>query len=242
MGDLLAPVITERLFDVPVHRVYGAQTNDFKERPLLAGLGSILANFGDLNVHVWGAGYEPGYIFRRYMRAPGSRLGWKIHAVRGPHTAAVLRAGSEVVLGDPGLLVPRFYEPKSVQHEPGRYFTHCENKPSDVTVDLPTLSTAQEAFAVVDAIVASDFVFTEALHVAIVAQAFKVPWAWSLNSHTRGVFKWFDWFASIGIEPRCFDYTEVQGAKRWALDAHRRAQPPSSEALLRAFPRELLED
>jgi len=214
MGDILAPIITERVFGTPVHRIYGDQTQQFTQHELLAGLGSMLANFHDLDLHVWGAGYEPGYLMKRCLNAPSERKRWKIHAVRGPHTRALLRAQQDVVIGDPALLVPSFYTPKSTPHEVHRYFLHCDSQsPENVAIDLPVQRTAAEPFHVIDTIVHSDFVFTEALHAAIIAQAYDVPWAWSFNHHSSGVFKWFDWFASIDVAPRCFHLSESVDAK-----------------------------
>lgn len=240
LGDVVSPVITERLFDIPVHRVFGVDTDQYSDRPLLAGLGSMLANYGDLDLHVWGSGYEPGYVFRRYRENPGQRERWKIHALRGPHSAALLQSDANVVFGDPALLIPRIYTPKAQSHEPSRYFLHCENSGRDIALDMPITSTAQEAFHAIDLIVSSDFVFSEALHVAVIAQAFDIPWAWSFNRHTSGVFKWFDWFASIGIEPRSFNHRDVKNASKWAIQTRHDARPPSPEKLLEAFPKELL--
>ena len=241
MGDILAPVITERLFGIPVHRVYGTDAQQYAQYKLLAGLGSMLANFHDLELHVWGAGYEPGYLLKQYAQAPSARKRWHIHSVRGPHTRALLGAPDDVVLGDPALLVPSFYTPKPTSHEVRRYFLHCGNQTTDdIDVDFPQQRTAEEPFRVIDAIVHSDFVFSEALHVAIIAQAYGIPWAWSFNRHALGVFKWFDLFASIDIAPRCFHHSESVDAQIWAEKPFKQAHPPPTDALLQAFPRSLI--
>ena len=240
MGDILAPVITERLFGIPVHRVYGTDAQQYAQYKLLAGLGSMLANFHDLELHVWGAGYEPDICLSNTPRHP-ARKRWHIHSVRGPHTRALLGAPDDVVLGDPALLVPSFYTPKPTSHEVRRYFLHCGNQTTDdIDVDFPQQRTAEEPFRVIDAIVHSDFVFSEALHVAIIAQAYGIPWAWSFNRHALGVFKWFDWFASIDIAPRCFHHSESVDAQIWAEKPFKQAHPPPTDALLQAFPRSLI--
>ncbi len=73
VGDRLAAPLTERLFGVRVRPVFRTLPDAHKGAPVLAGLGSFLGYYGDWHLHVWGTGYEPGYVDRKHRRNPGSR-------------------------------------------------------------------------------------------------------------------------------------------------------------------------
>jgi hypothetical protein len=241
VGDRLAPILTERLFGLSVESFDASR--HLVSPPaggILAGLGSFLCNCQDLPLRVWGTGYEYGYIFRRYAQVQGRGSSWHVHAVRGPISRDLLHLPDSVAIGDPALLTPRIHEPSPAPHATVRYFTHYANServPVPAPVEICT--TRMPPLAAVDLIVASGFVFTESLHVAILAHAYGVPWAWSFNRHRAGVLKWYDWMLSAGLEPRAFHNTQLADARHWAR-AQARARPLyDRERLLDAFPRDV---
>jgi len=80
----------------------------------------------------------------------------------------------------------------------------------------------------VDDICAREFVFCQSLHGALMAQRYDVPWVWWQSFHGRSAtFKWGDWFASPGAEPRTLKLSQVDKARK-AADA-RRATTPCAE-------------
>lgn len=243
VGDRLASIITERLFGYEVVRVFKDVPPDLTGKPILGGLGSFLGYYGEWPLHVWGTGYEPGYVDSKTRAHPGSRLEWTIHAVRGHVTRTFLKLPSDVPVGDPAILMPRLYSPKSTTYEKIRYFLHCDNDESPPLIpDIPVVSTRQDPFDAIDQIASSGFVFTEALHVAILAYAYSVPWAWSLNKHTRGMVKWYDWFSAIGIPPRCFWYGELSDAQKWYRQSRTSFQRLDPNRLVAAFPHQIAFD
>jgi hypothetical protein len=145
-------------------------------------------------------------------------------AVRGPRTRDLL--GFKVdVLGDPGVLMPEIY-PKAPTGGPVSVVVHHTTVARRLRDRLffdpyrtryRIIEPCQSYEHVIDAICASDFVFCQSLHGAIIAHAYGVPWAWWRGFHGRvAKFKWHDWFGSIGVAPRSFLLSEEKPARRWA--------------------------
>jgi len=210
-GDAIGPDLVRAL--LPVDNIRHARAGD---EGVLLGPGSILdyaSKFRD--VVIWGTGFDPHYGRPQIKNAT-------ILAVRGPLTAKAL--GINVpVLGDPGLLLPEIYPLKPT--------------PNDVAV-IPHHSTFRKRLRdklfcpfragyriidprnhwtqVVQEICRSRFVFCQSLHGAIVAHAYGVPWCWWRGWHgRRAAFKWKDWFASIGLQPRDFRLAQLREAEVW---------------------------
>jgi len=240
VGDRLASFITEQLFDLKVVRVFGTLPEKHIGKPVLVGLGSCLGYYGDWLLHVWGTGYEPGYIDTAHRMNPGSRALWNVHAVRGHVTRTILKLPNETPIGDPGILLPRIYQPSAAPQAKVRYFQHCENPfQPDISGIDEFISTDVDPFKAIDLIVASDFVFTEAMHIAILAHAYGIPWAWSLNKHTRGIVKWYDWFSSIGVRGCCFKPSELTDACKWYSQVRKDFEPIKCDELISSFPSDI---
>jgi hypothetical protein len=68
------------------------------------------------------------------------------------------------------------------------------------TADLDFLSPSLESKYVIRRIAEAEFVVTESLHGAILANAFGVPWTPVAISPRFSTFKWLDWGKSVGLE------------------------------------------
>ncbi len=156
--------------------------------------------------------------------------------MRGHITRTWFKLRGDTPVGDPAILIPRIYEPRPYPTAVIRYFTHYDNLEAPRIGYGEVLSTRMDPFVAIDAIVASQFVFTEALHVAILAHAYGIPWAWSLNKHSRGMVKWYDWFSSIDVSGKCFAFSDIADAQRWYDKYGRRAAPIDTDRLVAAFP------
>ena len=242
VGDLLAPIITEKITNKEVIKVFKSIPKEYKEERILAGLGSFLGYYGDYPISDWGTGFEPGYLNRIARLNPGSRQDWEYHAVRGHLTKTVLGIKNDVVIGDAALVMPVFYNPTVLNENPKRYFRHYSNNSNpNITNEFIIHSTRMDPLKAIDLITNSQFVFTEALHVAILAQAYGVPWAWSLNKHKRAMFKWFDWFSSLSIASKWFHPQNSAQAEMWFENNYRSMQKINPNDLLNAFPLEFLD-
>jgi len=235
-GDLLAKIIVQDYFGIKVTCVFKNIPEKYEDRPILGGLGSFLGYYGEIALHVWGTGYEPGYVDSYHRKNPGSRNRWTFYAVRGPLTRRYFNLQDSLPLGDPAILTPLFYTPQSLTFEKVRYITHYDNENIDEINDIyPILSPKMHPYRFIDYITSSNFVFTESLHGAILAHVYGIPWAWALNRHTRATFKWHDWLASIGASADgVFSPTDIESAKSWYL--RQKFKSLSTSRLEDAFP------
>lgn len=170
--------------------------------PWLVGIGSLLGDVrpfpeDDLKV-VLGAGCG-------YGRPPALDASWRVYGVRGPLTATQLDLPADAVLCDPAILV-------------GRHFDHAavpKAAPVALMLHWRSVNAAWRAVArklgwvfvdprdppeqVMRNIAGAELLLTEALHGAIVADAFRVPWTPIRTSAEVLGFKWDDWCASVGL-------------------------------------------
>jgi pyruvyltransferase len=135
---------------------------------------------------------------------PTAARNLKVHAVRGPRTAALLgHTGPEVVYGDPAQLLPDFY-PVTVAHDGPvvviPHHTQLDAFQFDDRIEL--VSPLRPWTDVVRAVCGATTVVSSSLHGLIVAEAYGVPAVWlapppGLNG---GHHKYFDYFEGSGRE------------------------------------------
>lgn len=160
--------------------------------------GSILNHASD-KAFIWGAGIA--------SMTDGVNGCARIFAIRGPISRArALACGAKcpAVYGDPGLLVPRFYDkPVKVEHEVG-YVPHyvdlfrvSEKYPGEKVIDV--LDTVEN---VVDAIRSCKRIASSSLHGIVLAHAFGIPAAWAQWSDSIGGdgTKYRDYHEAVGID------------------------------------------
>ena len=180
---------------------------------VFVGIGSILDGrldkFADRPVVVFGSGV------RSAATAPAVGPNWDVRFVRGPRSAKAL--GGVRFVTDPALclrLVDLGPEP------PRRHvalMTHIASEKLEGTwraiaaaCGYHYLSPADPLETTLTAIRASRLVVTEAMHGAIVADAFGVPWVRLRRTDAAegpGVseFKWADWMESLGLTHQPLD-------------------------------------
>lgn len=194
-----------------------------------ACIGSIVEWLIDKKSIVWGAG-----------ACGASRMNvlpQKVLAVRGPMTRDfLLNNGVDCppIYGDPALLLPRFYKPKTKRVYRMGIIPHVvdsrnkfvklfkEANPDVQVVDLAHYDCWTD---VIDQIVQCDFVISSSLHGLIVSDAYQVPNVWVKFSDKLGGddFKFKDYFKSVGrntsavyrIERPLDFYTLQTLAKEW---------------------------
>lgn len=130
---------------------------------------------------------------------------WDIQCVRGPLTAQILGLAPEMAIADPAILV-RLLPPTTKQkvHRTA-FMPHWCQAQSGIwqnichRVGIHFIDPRWQPDKVLEAIAASDFVISEALHGAIVADALRVPWVAVSSKHHIQDFKWEDWCQSVGL-------------------------------------------
>jgi len=199
-GDDLNPWLWSRLIPELI---------DDDGRTLFIGIGTVLrrdipAGAGKV---VFGAGVG-------YCKRPVLDERWRVYCVRGPETAAALGLDSALAMTDPAVLVRRFIDPAAEAARSGTAFIpHHESihRAAAQGIDLQALAqsnglmfidprTAVEE--VLHAIRHAERIVTEAMHGAILADAFRVPWrAVRMYPHVLAL-KWIDWTASLRLAYR----------------------------------------
>jgi pyruvyltransferase len=171
-----------------------------------AAIGSILDNNSVRGLHIWGTG----------MKSPRSRIPAppkKVHAVRGPLSRArLLELGVRCppVYGDPALLFPRYFHPRTEKkHRLGivphyidkhdKRLDRLKNEPGTVILDIEA-----GIFEFPRQLLQCEAIASSSLHGLVLADAYGIP-----NVHisisdkiTGGNFKFRDYAESMRISWR----------------------------------------
>lgn len=219
-GDALTPWLIRRISgQYPIF----VRPEDPRQKYL--AVGSIL-EYAVARCSVWGS----GIIARTDRVSPAARL----LAVRGPLSRArALECGAECpeVLGDPGLLLPRFYQPARTTPRGIGVIAHYSDRPrldgrwSD-SPDLRLIDIQDPIESVIDQIVSCEGVASTSLHGLVASHAYGVPAVWAkFRDLPHGDdSKFHDYYLSLGQDPpeaRHLEETNLDPA-----DLMRRMPPP----------------
>lgn len=171
---------------------------------LFLGIGSIIGDSycRDAVKIVFGAGFVP-----QYRDKPNVHDGtWRICFVRGPRTAAALGLPPELAVGDSAILLRTVVDPRARPPAgPVSFVPHFESMgPGNWTeacrlAGIRLIDPTRPVPEVLDALLGSRLVITEAMHGAIVADAFRIPWIPVLPLHGQHRGKWLDWSDALGL-------------------------------------------
>lgn len=175
---------------------------DEKSDEIFLGIGSILFNTfpDDATKIVFGAGYGG------YTPAPKIDDRWKIYFVRGKLTASSLGIDPNLAFGDSAILLRSCVKERPQKCHRVSFMPHWEStydgawekvcQISSINYIDPTLSVDH----VIDQILKSDVLITEAMHGAIVADALRVPWIAVTPIQKRHQMKWHDWASALDFK------------------------------------------
>lgn len=194
-GDDLNPYLYEKIVGkAPMY----IPLNNGGER--FMAIGSIIsaANTGTI---VWGS----GAMFDN-NRLSGQPI---IKAVRGPLTRNIVIASGikcPEVYGDPALLLPRYYNPKTEKkYKVGLIPHYVDHNTIDIKEDNTaikiSIGTNIEEF--INVVTSCECIVSSSLHGLIIADAYGIPCRWAeMSSNVAGNgFKFKDYFQSIGVTP-----------------------------------------
>lgn len=235
LGDDLSPVVCKYLCDQ-----FNIDWNAKQKRTKhLYAIGSILG-FGCQNATVWGSGLlEPYRLYKRNIRS--AKL--DVRAVRGPLTREyLLKMGVSCpeVYGDPAILMPCIYQPKSVNAEKRIGVIFHFSEVVEIPEDMQEISIAADDYCcVIDEIVSSRIIVSSSLHGIILAESYGVP-AVYLNKYGKLPFKIKDYYYStnryeIPVIQNLEDVNNVRPIELPDLDDMR-------DKLIRCFPKDLWGD
>ncbi len=213
-GDELNPYIFNHYLNNP----FGKEKNS-----IFLGIGSILGMFKGGSIQtkvVFSSGYAAGQE-RTYGKKPKIDDSYKIFCVRGPLTSEILNIDVSLAVLDGAYLLRGMIDELPVKKYKVSFMPHygsvhlydwqyiCSE------LGLNFINPKDDVETVLNAILDSERLITEALHGAITADAFRIPWA-AVKLHSQiNAFKWQDWSKSLEMEynpvilPRLFSKQEA---------------------------------
>ena len=161
---------------------------------------------------------------------------WDIYCVRGPLSARALGLPPDAAATDPAALVVRIDQPTptSATRWTRAFMPHWQSEPDEwkmvcAAAGIGFIDPRWPPRQVLDALRRTDLLVTEAMHVAIVADALRIPWIPVRTRPAIKSFKWEDWCQSMGVDyrpcdlptiwPKPTSLDPVQRARRWAKRA-----------------------
>lgn len=203
-GDALGPYIVEKITTKKIQ-----PTNKYSIREYYLSVGSILGG-ANKNAIIWGS----GILYKnQIIKKPK-----KILAIRGPKTRErLLELGFECpeIYGDPALLLPKFYQPKSIKNFDLGVIPHYVDYEETLFKfkninNVKIINLLDPIEKVVDDIFSCNKTISSSLHGIIVSHAYNIPSMWvefSKKLAGDGV-KFEDYFLSVNIKPyKPLDYS-----------------------------------
>jgi succinoglycan biosynthesis protein ExoV len=149
-----------------------------------------------------GAGF-PGW---EYKSMPVIDDSYSIYSLRGPLSAKALKVSEDLAITDGAILVRRLFD---YQNHPKKYrFSYMPHY--DFAGEGWALVCQELGFGYIDPsspvekalamISQTEILLSEAMHGAILADAFRVPWIPITTHRSILEFKWQDWCLSVGVE------------------------------------------
>jgi len=194
VGDQINPYLIKAISG---KEAYNVKTGIFQH---LVGLGSMF-HVSNRNSIIWGTGIiseEPEFKYRTSCRS--------VTAVRGLLTEKIIKENGtigqdQVVMGDPGILMPLFYFPKVEPVKAVGVIPHYVDANLDFLKDSDRFSVIdvdQSPEEFIDQLLSCQSVISSSLHGLILADAYDVPNKWVSFSDgiTGGSFKFLDYYST----------------------------------------------
>ncbi|GAA0535156.1 hypothetical protein FHS83_003153 [Rhizomicrobium palustre] len=242
-GDYLSALLIKHLFSEPrveadIFRLIGSVICETRIKEDLRQMLGIESG----RIVYWGCG-------AREDRAipPSVLANCRFHGVRGPLTRDLLGLPLETVLGDPGLLTPLIVNPSATassagkticmphMHDPRDRKELLAQSGCDMLVSPSVGASERELVALIETIASAEFVLTGSLHGAILAAAYRKPFAYWNTGFIDIEFKWHDFSASAGFEA-IFVRDLAEGRALYAEKTGRKIRLPRLSSLLAVAP------
>ena len=188
-------------------RVVPAQALFFpKWRKKYCCIGTIIPQCMSRKSVVWGSGY--GLVDKSLGFHPA-----EVKCVRGPLTRDFLiknNVNCPEIYGDPALLLPLYYKPKSLPHKkvgliPHHHDWDCE---VDKKIALPddwrmiNVVGYDKWTDIIDQICSCELILSSSLHGLIVSDAYRIPNVFTeFEAHHHNYIKFQDYFLSVNRKP-----------------------------------------
>lgn len=189
---------------------------------LLIGIGSVLFDNHDPSPVkvVFGAG------FGGYRPPPVIDDSWFVYFVRGPHTARILKLDPSLGVGDPAALIQAVRPAPVAKRTRIAFMPHWESlehgdwESVAKQAGIHLIDPRWPVETVLEHLMATESLVSEAMHGVIVADALRIPWIPIRPIMDINRAKWLDWADALGVTPRFVDLT----ASTWLESARRAVQ------------------
>lgn len=240
VGDLLTPYLVHKLSG---RKVFRAETKIF---PSLLAVGSILGSATRHSI-IWGSGSMDGRRLNVQLRPE------QIYAVRGKMTLNLLQSSMkgelDVPLGDPALLMPRFFNPTVKQRfEIGLIPHYADLKlvrkmvaEFEINAEIIDVQSQPEFF--IKKMLECRNVVSSSLHGLILADAYKIPnvWAKFSDNLAGGYYKFNDYYSVTDVQdPEPIEINSPEDLSKLVKEIHLLSRVANCKAsldrLMDAFP------
>lgn len=188
---------------------------DDDDSEIFVGIGTLLNNNIPAGPHkiVFGSGVGYGSAL------PTVDEKWKFYCVRGPITAARLGLPGEYAITDPAALVPTVFRADDskrsgiafIPHHMSAWNLDWERVCRDVGIRY--IDPRKDVDTVLGEISRSSAIIAEAMHGAILADSFRIPWMPVVLYEHILQPKWHDWAGSLALK-----YAPVRLKGAWDPD------------------------
>lgn len=203
-GDKLNPIIFNHFI---------GELLDKNEDELFLGIGSILGLKQNLKgkKNVFTSGYAANDD-PTYGSPPKIDESYNILALRGPLTAELLGIDKNLAICDGAILISEIDDYKFTNNLKGNEVVFIPHHKSEEMypfwdalcrdAGIVFVSPQEETEIVLERIASAKLVIAEAMHGAIVADTYRVPWIPIKSYPFINEFKWKDWGASLNLDIR----------------------------------------
>lgn len=240
VGDLLTPYLVQKLSG---RKVFRAETKIF---PSLLAVGSILGSATRHSI-IWGSGSMDGRRLNVQLRPE------QIYAVRGKMTLHLLQSSMkgelDVPLGDPALLMPRFFNPKvKKRFEIGLIPHYADLKlvrkmVTDFEINAEIIDVRSQPEFFIKKMLECRNVVSSSLHGLILADAYKIPnvWAKFSDNLAGGYYKFNDYYSVTDVQdPEPIEINSPEDLSKLVKEIHLLSRVANCKAsldrLMDAFP------
>ncbi len=177
---------------------------DDDESELFIGIGSTIGNHYKKSAKkiVFGTGFVATYNEKPDVHTPE----WDIYFVRGPRTAKSLDISPDLALGDAAILLRTIVDYKNRKPEVISFIPHWESLERGnwegvcKIAGINLIDPRRPVEEVINELLRSKLVICEAMHGAIVSDAFRIPWIPIIPLDYIHRDKWYDWAEALSID------------------------------------------
>ena len=176
---------------------------DDDESELFIGIGSTIGDHYEKSAKkiIFGAGFVLGYNEKPDV----STTDWDIYFVRGPRTAKALNISPDLALGDAAILMRTIVDYKKWKPEVISFIPHWESLERGnwqevcKIAGINLIDSRRPVEELIGELLRSKLVICEAMHGAIVADAFRIPWIPVIPLAKIHRDKWHDWAEALDV-------------------------------------------